>query len=133
MHLLGVVYIVYYCSSSELYLYNKAVYDCSGLELYSYNTESRFLRLVETKKMNISWYIYTHESRLVLLASGMQCKSFTGYQVGHARVSGFKLPVFLSWLCSYFRAIDNLIREFIVISSMPFMLERSLKASQEIN
>lgn len=42
-------------------------------------------------------------------------------------------PVFLSWLCSYFRAIDNLIREFIVISSMPFMLERSLKASQEIN
>lgn len=41
--------------------------------------------------MNISWYIYTHESRLVLLASGMQCKSFMGYQVGHARVSGFKL------------------------------------------
>ena len=29
----------------------------------------------------MSWYVYTHESRLVLLASGMQCKSLTGFQV----------------------------------------------------
>ncbi|KAL7138634.1 hypothetical protein ABFS83_10G177200 [Erythranthe nasuta] len=64
----------------------------SGLEFYSYNTESKFLHLVETKKMNISWYIYTHESRLVLLASGMQCKSFTGYQLSSAGI--IKLPRF---------------------------------------
>ncbi|KAI3472124.1 hypothetical protein Pfo_029612 [Paulownia fortunei] len=64
----------------------------SGLELYSYNTESRFLHLVETKKLNISWYLYTHESRLVLLASGMQCKSFTGYQLSSAGI--IRLPRF---------------------------------------
>ncbi|KAK6149244.1 hypothetical protein DH2020_016769 [Rehmannia glutinosa] len=63
-----------------------------ALEFYSYNTESRFLRLVETKKLNISWYIYTHESRLVLLASGMQCKSFTGYQLSSAGI--VRLPRF---------------------------------------
>ncbi|PIN07171.1 hypothetical protein CDL12_20262 [Handroanthus impetiginosus] len=64
----------------------------SGLELYSYNAESRSLHLVETKKLNISWYIYTHESRLVLLASGMQCKSFTGYQLSSAGI--IRLPRF---------------------------------------
>lgn len=63
-----------------------AICDCSGLELYSYNNESRNLHLVQTKKMSISWYIYTHESRLVVLASGMQCKTFTGYQVGGAHL-----------------------------------------------
>ena len=41
------------------------------------------LRLVETKKVNVNWYIYTHESRLVLLASGLQCKTITGFQVLH--------------------------------------------------
>lgn len=41
--------------------------------------ESRHLHLAQTKKSSINWYIYTHESRLVLLASGMQCKTFTGY------------------------------------------------------
>ncbi|KAL3632390.1 hypothetical protein CASFOL_025374 [Castilleja foliolosa] len=64
----------------------------SALEFYSYNAESRSLRLIETKKMNISWYIYTHESRLVLLASGMQCKSFTGYQLSSAGI--VRLPRF---------------------------------------
>ncbi|KAK3004248.1 hypothetical protein RJ639_018983, partial [Escallonia herrerae] len=52
----------------------------SGLDLFSYNSELKSLHLVESKKLNVSWYVYTHESRLVLLASGMQCKSFTGYQ-----------------------------------------------------
>lgn len=64
----------------------------SGLELYSYSSESQSLHLVETKKQNISWYIYTHESRLVLLASGMQCKSFTGYQLSSAGT--IRLPRF---------------------------------------
>ncbi|KAK6124605.1 hypothetical protein DH2020_041646 [Rehmannia glutinosa] len=77
-------------------IYKNDVYiqlqECFALEFYSYNTESRFLRLVETKKLNISWYIYTHESRLVLLASGMQCKSFTGYQLSSAGI--VRLPRF---------------------------------------
>ncbi|KAJ0476432.1 putative regulator of MON1-CCZ1 complex [Helianthus annuus] len=64
----------------------------SGLDLYTYMPELKSLDLVETKKMNVSWYIYTHESRLVLLASGMQCKSFTGYQLSAAGV--IRLPRF---------------------------------------
>lgn len=54
---------------------------CSGLDLFAYDSESKTLHLVETRKLNVSWYVYTHESRLVLLASGMQCKTFTGFQV----------------------------------------------------
>ncbi|XP_042048404.1 regulator of MON1-CCZ1 complex isoform X2 [Salvia splendens] len=64
----------------------------SGLELYTYGTESRNLQLVQTKKLSISWYIYTHESRLVLLASGIQCKSFTGFQLSSAGM--ISLPKF---------------------------------------
>ncbi|XP_075110746.1 uncharacterized protein LOC107832737 isoform X1 [Nicotiana tabacum] len=64
----------------------------SGLELFSCNFESRALQLVETKKLNVSWYVYTHESRLVLLASGMQCKSFTGYQISSVGI--VRLPRF---------------------------------------
>lgn len=64
----------------------------SGLELYTYVPELKILELVDTKKMNVSWYIYTHESRLVLLASGMQCKSFTGYQLSSAGI--IRLPRF---------------------------------------
>ncbi|GJX55767.1 regulator of MON1-CCZ1 complex [Tanacetum coccineum] len=63
-----------------------------GLDLYTYAPELKSLELIETKKMNVSWYIYTHESRLVLLASGMQCKSFTGYQLSSAGV--IRLPRF---------------------------------------
>ena len=54
---------------------------CSGLDLFAYNSVSKSLDLVETRKSNVSWYVYTHESRLVLLASGMQCRTFTGFQV----------------------------------------------------
>lgn len=64
----------------------------SGLDLYSYVPELKTLDLVDTKKTNVSWYIYTHESRLVLLASGMQCKSFTGYQLSSAGI--IRLPRF---------------------------------------
>ncbi|XP_041994930.1 regulator of MON1-CCZ1 complex-like [Salvia splendens] len=64
----------------------------SGLDMYTYGTESRNLQLVQTKKLSISWYIYTHESRLVLLASGMQCKSFTGFQLSSAGI--IRLPKF---------------------------------------
>ncbi|CAI9100968.1 OLC1v1038165C1 [Oldenlandia corymbosa var. corymbosa] len=64
----------------------------SGLDFLSYNSESKSLTVVETKKTNVSWYIYTHESRLVLLASGMQCKSLTGYQISSAGI--VRLPRF---------------------------------------
>lgn len=64
----------------------------SGLDMFSYDSELKSLHLVETKKLNVSWYVYTHESRLVLLASGMQCKSFTGYQLSSAGI--IRLPKF---------------------------------------
>ncbi|KAK7336675.1 hypothetical protein VNO77_17221 [Canavalia gladiata] len=64
----------------------------SGLDLYTYNSESKSLQLVETKKLNVSWYVYTHESRLVLLASGMQCKTFHGFQISSADI--VRLPRF---------------------------------------
>ncbi|KAL6986967.1 hypothetical protein U1Q18_012727 [Sarracenia purpurea var. burkii] len=64
----------------------------SGLDLFSLNCEYTSLHLVETKRFNVSWYVYTHESRLVLLASGMQCKSFTGYQLSSAGI--IRLPRF---------------------------------------
>ncbi|XP_027349892.1 regulator of MON1-CCZ1 complex isoform X2 [Abrus precatorius] len=64
----------------------------SGLDLYAYNSESKSLQLVETKKLNVSWYVYTHESRLVLLASGMQCKTFHGFQISSADI--VRLPRF---------------------------------------
>lgn len=53
----------------------------SGLDLLAYEPESNTLRLVEAKKLNVSWYVYTHESRLILLASGTQCKLISGFQV----------------------------------------------------
>uniref|UniRef100_A0A5B6ZLY4 Uncharacterized protein n=1 Tax=Davidia involucrata TaxID=16924 RepID=A0A5B6ZLY4_DAVIN len=64
----------------------------SGLDLFSYNSDLKSLHLVETKRFNVSWYVYTHESRLVLLASGMQCKNFTGYQISSAGI--IRLPKF---------------------------------------
>ncbi|KAK9921636.1 hypothetical protein M0R45_030139 [Rubus argutus] len=64
----------------------------SGLDLFAYNSESKSLQLVETRKLNVSWYVYTHESRLVLLASGMQCKTFTGFQLSSAGI--IRLPKF---------------------------------------
>lgn len=67
-----------------------------GLDLFSYNYELKSLQLVETKKLNVSWYVYTHESRLVLLASGTQCKSFTGFQlssVGIVRLPRFEMAM----------------------------------------
>ncbi|CAN0927566.1 Regulator of MON1-CCZ1 complex [Linum grandiflorum] len=66
----------------------------SGLDLLTINFTSKSLTLVETKKLNVSWYVYTHESRLVLLASGMQCKSLTGFQlssVGIVRLPRFEM------------------------------------------
>lgn len=51
------------------------------MDLFAWDSMLNTLRLVETKKVNVNWYIYTHESRLVLLASGLQCKTFNGFQV----------------------------------------------------
>ncbi|KAF3627007.1 putative Ribosomal protein S9 [Capsicum annuum] len=64
----------------------------SGLELFLCSSGIRSLQLAETKKLNVSWYVYTHESRLVLLASGMQCKSLTGYQISSVGI--VRLPRF---------------------------------------
>ncbi|EEF27945.1 conserved hypothetical protein [Ricinus communis] len=64
----------------------------SGLDFLACDHESKLLNLVETRKLNVSWYVYTHESRLVLLASGMQCKTFTGFQLSSAGI--VRLPKF---------------------------------------
>ncbi|KAJ4970676.1 hypothetical protein NE237_003775 [Protea cynaroides] len=64
----------------------------SGLDMFAYEPELKALRLVESKRLNVSWYIYTHESRLILLASGMQCKSFTGLQFSSGGI--IRLPRF---------------------------------------
>ncbi|KAG2686885.1 hypothetical protein I3760_09G027200 [Carya illinoinensis] len=63
-----------------------------GLDFFAYNSESKLLHLVETRKLNVSWYVYTHESRLVLLASGMQCKTFNGFQLSSMGI--IRLPRF---------------------------------------
>uniref|UniRef100_A0A0E0QYS5 Uncharacterized protein n=1 Tax=Oryza rufipogon TaxID=4529 RepID=A0A0E0QYS5_ORYRU len=64
----------------------------SGLDLFAYEPQSNALHLVDSKKINVSWYFYTHESRLILLASGMQCTLFTGYQFSAGGI--VKLPKF---------------------------------------
>ncbi|XP_068663894.1 uncharacterized protein [Aristolochia californica] len=64
----------------------------SGLELLSCETALKTLRLVETKRLNVSWYMYTHESRLLLLASGMQCNTFSGFQFSSGGI--IRLPRF---------------------------------------
>ncbi|KAK6289602.1 hypothetical protein POUND7_001143 [Theobroma cacao] len=64
----------------------------SGLDLFAYDYASKSLALVEARKLNVSWYVYTHESRLVLLASGMQCKTFNGLQLSSAGI--IRLPKF---------------------------------------
>lgn len=64
----------------------------SGLDLYSLQVELNSLKYVETRRLNVSWYVYTHESRLVLLASGMQCKTLTGFQFSAGGI--IRLPKF---------------------------------------
>ncbi|XP_040384074.1 regulator of MON1-CCZ1 complex [Oryza brachyantha] len=64
----------------------------SGLDLFAYEPQTNTLHLVDSKKFNVSWYLYTHESRLILLASGMQCTQFTGYQFSAGGI--VKLPKF---------------------------------------
>ncbi|XP_050228080.1 uncharacterized protein LOC126677480 [Mercurialis annua] len=64
----------------------------SGLDLLAYGHDAKSLGLVETRKLNVNWYVYTHESRMVLLASGMQCKTFTGFQLSSAGI--VRLPKF---------------------------------------
>ncbi|KAL6883350.1 hypothetical protein ACP4OV_010764 [Aristida adscensionis] len=64
----------------------------SGLDLLAYEPQSNAFRMVESKKFNVSWYLYTHESRMILLASGMQCTLFAGYQFSAGGI--VKLPKF---------------------------------------
>ncbi|CAL9148508.1 unnamed protein product [Musa hybrid cultivar] len=64
----------------------------SGIDLLSYEPDLNTLRLVEAKRFSVSWYVYTHESRMVLLASGMQCTIFSGYQFSSGGI--IRLPKF---------------------------------------
>ncbi|PKU77994.1 regulator of MON1-CCZ1 complex [Dendrobium catenatum] len=64
----------------------------SGIESLLYDAELNTLRLVEAKRFNVSWYVYTHESRMVLLASGMQCTTFYGFQFSSGGI--IRLPKF---------------------------------------
>ncbi|EPS74238.1 hypothetical protein M569_00514, partial [Genlisea aurea] len=77
---------------SDCPTFNLVIIKTSGLDFHTYNSGSQSLQLVETRKLNINWYSYTHESRLVLLSSGMQCKSFTGYQL--SSIGTIRLPKF---------------------------------------
>ncbi|KAJ4820466.1 hypothetical protein LUZ62_033032 [Rhynchospora pubera] len=65
----------------------------SGIELLLYDPEQNSLHVVETKKLSVNWYVYTHESRMLLLASGMQCTVFSGYQFS-AAAGIVRLPKF---------------------------------------
>ncbi|XP_006407381.2 regulator of MON1-CCZ1 complex [Eutrema salsugineum] len=76
---------------SDSPLCDLAILKTSGMDLFACDSMLN-LRLVETKKVNVNWYIYTHETRLVLLASGLQCKTITGYQLSTAGV--VRLPRF---------------------------------------
>ncbi|KAL0676053.1 hypothetical protein Bca4012_004034 [Brassica carinata] len=82
---------------SDSPLCDLAVVKTSGMDLFACDSAMN-LRLVETKKVNVNWYIYTHESRLVLLASGLQCKTITGFQLSTAGV--VRLPKFEMTLAS---------------------------------
>ncbi|KAH0450470.1 hypothetical protein IEQ34_021162 [Dendrobium chrysotoxum] len=63
-----------------------------GIESLLYDAELNTLRLMEAKRFNVSWYVYTHESRMVLLASGMQCTTFYGFQFSSGGI--VRLPKF---------------------------------------
>lgn len=63
-----------------------------GLELYLLSSRLDSLKLVDVKPCQVSWYLYTHESRLVLLASGVQCKTFLCYQFSAGGI--IRLPKF---------------------------------------
>ncbi|CAH2053966.1 unnamed protein product [Thlaspi arvense] len=76
---------------SDSPLCDLAIVKTSGMDLFACDSMLN-LRLVETKKVNVNWYIYTHETRLVLLASGLQCKTITGFQLSTAGV--VRLPRF---------------------------------------
>ncbi|KAI3941002.1 hypothetical protein MKW92_021659 [Papaver armeniacum] len=63
-----------------------------GLDLCTYEPGLKALRLVDTRKLNVNWYVYTHESRMILLASGMQSNTFTAFQFSSGGV--IRLPRF---------------------------------------
>ncbi|KAH7280471.1 hypothetical protein KP509_37G069200 [Ceratopteris richardii] len=63
-----------------------------GLELFALAPKLDAVKLVDVKPSQVSWYSYTHESRLVLLASGMQCKTFLCYQFSAGGI--IRLPKF---------------------------------------
>uniref|UniRef100_A0A1J3K334 Uncharacterized protein C18orf8 n=1 Tax=Noccaea caerulescens TaxID=107243 RepID=A0A1J3K334_NOCCA len=76
---------------SESPLCDLAIVKTSGMDLFACDSMLN-LRLVETRKVNVNWYTYTHETRLVLLASGLQCKTISAFLVSNAGV--VRLPKF---------------------------------------
>eukprot|EP00850_Spirogloea_muscicola_P012493 SM000081S22627 [mRNA] locus=s81:231057:237143:+ [translate_table: standard] len=68
----------------------------NGLELYALLLSKAGLRLVDHKKGDVAWFVYTHESRLVLLATGPLCRTLSAYQFaagGHTKVPKFEAKV----------------------------------------
>lgn len=68
-----------------------------GLELHALTPERNGLRLVEEKRRGpVLWYAYTHETRLVLLASGSQANRFAGFQFapgGALKIPKVEMPL----------------------------------------
>ncbi|KAH7279474.1 hypothetical protein KP509_37G021500 [Ceratopteris richardii] len=63
-----------------------------GLELFSLAPRLDAVKLVDVRPLQVSWYLYTHESRLLLVASGMHCRTFQCYQFSAAGI--IRLPKF---------------------------------------
>lgn len=51
-----------------------------GLEVNTYAAQRRGLRLRERRKMSVAWYLYTHETRMVLVGTGPQGSHIHGWQ-----------------------------------------------------
>lgn len=87
-----------------------AIITSGGLETFVVSMrESRLRPVGSRKKTPVSWYVYTHETRLVLLASGPQCTHLTGFQFttgGIIKLPKFELP-FQVPACASVRGTDT--------------------------
>ena len=61
------------CPGASLVLVTTA-----GLELYNVLASRNGLQLTDAKRQAVSWYRHTHQSRVVLLASGDRCTKISG-------------------------------------------------------
>ncbi|KAJ3673625.1 hypothetical protein LUZ60_005617 [Juncus effusus] len=65
----------------------------TGIEMLFYESDTNNFHLIESKKTNVNWYKYSHESRMLLLASSMQSNIISSYQFSNA-AGIVKLPKF---------------------------------------